>query len=620
MVKHSRKYWLYHLLPFMQWKHMVNRTTTRADLIAGLTGALIVLPQGVAFATIAGMPPEYGLYAAMLPAVIAALFGSSWHLVSGPTTAISIAVFAAISPFAEPSSPQFIQMVLTLTFLVGVFQLILGLARMGVLVNFISHTVVIGFTAGAALLIAASQVKNFLGINIVRGAPFHVVIEQTIAQFGNINPYVLLIGSITLATGILAKRYIPKLPYMIVAMIVGSVAAYLVNMEVGVQTTLIKTVGALAAHLPPFVIPDFSYATIHKVLFPALVVTMLALTEAVSISRSIAVKSEQRIDGNQEFIGQGLSNLVGSFFSSYASCGSFNRSGVNYAAGAQTPLATVFASIFLVLILLLVAPLASYLPTAAMAGILFLVAWGLIDFHHIFSIIRTSRAETVTLFVTLIGTLIDLEKGIFFGILLSLALYLYRVSRPTILPSVPAKEEGAYHFIDAKGHTECPQFRIVRINGSIFFGAVDYVSNGLMQIDENNPRQKTVMIVASGINFVDVAGAEMLAQEARRRRKMGGGLYFYRCNDSIYKFLRKSDKLDDIGAGGFFPAMSNWIKPLYSTLDPEICRGCKARIFSECHKELPNGESRSPLLNPLPQAGEEASEKGTFNSGEPRTS
>ena len=576
----------------MQWKHLVDRDSSRADLLAGITGAMIVLPQGVAFATIAGMPPEYGLYAAMLPAIIAALFGSSWHLVSGPTTAISIAVFAAISPFAEPGSPEFISMVLTLTFLTGLFQLILGLARMGVLVNFISHTVVIGFTAGAALLIALSQVKNFFGISIVRGAPFYVVIEEFVAQIGDINPYVTFIGVATLAAGLLSKRFMPKVPYMIVAMVVGSVLAYLVNLSVGAEYTLIKTVGALPASLPPFVMPDFSYSTIHKVLFPALIVTMLALTEAVSISRAISVKSEQRIDGNQEFIGQGLSNLVGAFFSSYASCGSFNRSGVNYAAGAQTPLATVYASIFLLLILLLVAPLASYLPTAAMAGILFLVAWGLIDFHHINSIVRTSRAETVTLFVTLIGTLVDLEKGIFFGILLSLALYLYRVSRPFIEPSVPAKEEGAYHFIDAHGHQECPQFRIVRLNGSIFFGAVDYVRSGLLQIDENNPRQKTVMIVASGINFVDVAGAEMLAQEARRRRKMGGALYFYRCKDSIYKFLRKSDKLDDIGADGFFPAMSNWIKPVYVTLDPEICRNCKARIFSECHGRLPNGEFR----------------------------
>ena len=582
----------YRIFPFLRWWPMVNRDTNKADLIAAITGAMIVLPQGVAFATIAGMPPEYGLYAAMVPAIIAAMFGSSWHLVSGPTTAISIAVFAAMSPLAEPGSPQFISMVLTLTFLTGLFQLILGLARMGVLVNFISHTVVMGFTAGAALLIAASQVKNFFGIEIVRGAHFHVVIEQFVLQFTHINPYVTLVAVITLAAGMLAKIFTPRLPYMIIAMLVGSLVAYLLNTLEGFDTTHIKTVGALPAGLPPLSLPDFSYGTIHKVLFPALIVTMLALTEAVSISRAIAVKSEQRIDGNQEFIGQGLANMFGSFFSGYASCGSFNRSGVNYAAGARTPLATVYASIFLVLILLLVGPLASYLPSAAMAGILFLVAWGLIDFHHIALITKTNRAEAVVLWVTLLGTLVDLERGIFFGILLSLALYLYRVSRPNIVPVVPAKEEGAYHFVSAINHRECPQMRIVRINGSIFFAAVDHVQNSLMQIDETNPQQKTVMIVASGMNFVDESGAELLAQEARRRRKMGGGLYFYRCKDKVFQFLKKAEKLDDIGEDAFFPAMSNWVKPIYVTLDSEICRTCKIRIFPVCQTHLPDGEAR----------------------------
>ncbi|MHB1290790.1 MAG: SulP family inorganic anion transporter [Sulfuricella sp.] len=594
----SCKLWMYRVFPFLRWWPMVNKETAKADLTAGITGALIVLPQGVAFATIAGMPPEYGLYAAMVPAIIAALFGSSWHLVSGPTTAISIAVFASMSHIAEPGTPQFINMVLTLTFLTGVFQLALGLARMGVLVNFISHTVVIGFTAGAALLIAGSQVKNFLGINIPRGTPFYEVIHQMFAQAGDINPWVLSIGILTLGTGMFFKRFIPKFPYMIGAMIVGSLAAYLLNTLEGLATTHIKTVGALPAHLPPLSHPDFSLNALHHVLFPALVVTMLALVEAVSIGRAIAIKSEQRIDGNQEFIGQGLSNIVGSFFSGYASSGSFNRSGVNYAAGAMTPLATVFAAIALALIVLLVAPLAAFLPTAAMAGILFLVAWGLIDFHHISSIWRTSRSETLILWITLIGTLINLEKGIFVGILVSLILYLYRVSRPSVEPVVPAGVAGAYHFEDAKGRKECPQVRMVRINGSIFFGAVNYVQGGLLQIDEINPLQKTVLVMGSGINFVDVAGAEMLAQEAKRRRKMGGGLYFYRLKDSVYKFLNKGEYLDDIGVGGFFPAQANVTRAIYFTLDAEICKSCKTRIFPECHGQvLPDGEPWPAVKN-----------------------
>jgi sulfate permease, SulP family len=580
------------IFPFMRWWPMVNRETNKADLIAAITGAMIVLPQGVAFATIAGMPPQYGLYAAMVPAIIAALFGSSWHLVSGPTTAISIAVFAAMSPLADPASPQFISMVLTLTFLTGLFQLILGLARMGVLVNFISHTVVIGFTAGAALLIAASQVKNFFGLDIARGAPFHVVIEQFFLQITQVNFYVTFVAGITLAVGILTKIYIPKVPYMIAAMIVGSIVAFVLNFELGYFVTQIKTVGALPVGLPPISLPDFSYDTLHKVIFPALIVTMLALTEAVSISRSIAVKSEQRIDGNQEFVGQGLSNLIGSFFSSYASSGSFNRSGVNYGAGARTPLATVYASIFLILILLLVGPLASYLPTAAMAGILFLVAWSLIDFHHIALITKNNLSEAVILWVTLLGTLVNLEEGIFFGILLSLAVYLYRVSKPNIVPVVPAKEEGAYHFVSAYDHEECPQVSMMRLNGAIFFGAVDHVQSRLQQIDERSPLQKHVLLIAKGISFIDAAGAELLGQEARRRRKMGGGLYFYRSNEQVIECLVKSHKLDEIGQENFYSAMDNWVAPVYAKLDNEVCRNCKARIFAECHSTLPNGQPR----------------------------
>ncbi|WP_087448391.1 SulP family inorganic anion transporter [Sulfuriferula sp. AH1] len=584
--------WLYKVLPFLRWWPMVDKTTTKADLIAGLTGAMIVLPQGVAFATIAGLPPEYGLYAAMVPAIMGAMFGSSWHLVSGPTTAISIAVFASVSPFAEPGSAHYISLVLTLTFLAGLFQLIMGLARMGALVNFISHTVVIGFTAGAAVLIAGSQIKHFLGLQMPRGLPFYEILHQVYAQFSSINPYVTAVGAVTLVSGIVLKKLMPKM-YMILAMVIGSVVAIVINqMAGGPDVTQIKTVGALAAHLPPLTHPDLSLSAIQQVLFPALIVTMLALTEAVSISRAIAVKSEQRIDGNQEFIGQGLSNIFGSFFSSYPSSGSFNRSGVNYAAGAKTPLAAVYSSVFLVVILMAVASLAAYLPTAAMAGILFLVAYGLIDFHHIHSILHTSRQETAILMVTLIGTLIDLEKGIFFGIILSLMLYLYRTSRPAVIAVVPDSEPGSYHYVPAENKPECPQMKILRMQGSVFFGAVNHVQQVLQDVDESNPDQKHVLLASSGMNFIDIAGAEMLVQEARRRKKIGGGLYFYRMQNSVRDLLIKGNYMRDIGEENLFSAKTHPIDTIYPRLDSEICRKCQARIFAPCNISLPNGELR----------------------------
>ena len=595
-MKVPPRQWL-KLLPFLRWWPMVTRKTARDDLLAGFTGAMIVLPQGVAFATIAGLPPQYGLYAAMTPAVVAALFGSSWHLVSGPTTAISIAVFAALSHQADPGSTQYIGLVLTLTFLVGVFQLALGLARLGALVNFISHTVVIGFTTGAAILIAASQVRNFFGIAIPRGTPFHEIAHQLFVQFADINPWVLTVSLTTLAAGILTKRYLKKIPYMIAAMVVGSLVAEALNLWHGETATGIATVGALPSGLPPLSAPDLSFDTLRLAIGPALVITILALTEAVSISRAIAVRSEQRIDGNQEFIGQGLSNLAGAFFSAYASSGSFNRSGVNFEAGARTPLASIFASLFLVLVLLLVAPLAAYLPNAAMAGILFLVAWGLIDFHHIGHIWHASKPETAILAVTLVGTLVNLEAGIFLGVFLSLILFLYKSSKPEIVPVVPAPEAGAYHFVRAKGRPECPQLRIVRINGSVYFGSASYVQATLQQIDEDNPQQKSVLIAAASLVRIDIAGAEVLAQEARRRRRLGGGLYFYRLNDAAHAFLRQGGYDHDIGEGAFFPVMTNVTGALYWTLNPDICLSCKTRVFKECHgKVLPDGLRRQRLM------------------------
>lgn len=579
-------------LPFMQWWHRVNPITLRADTLSGITGALIVLPQGVAFATIAGLPPEFGLYAAMLPAIIAALFGSSWHLVSGPTTAISIALYASVSGFASPGSAEFISMALTLTFLTGLFQLLLGLMRMGVLVNFISHTVVLGFTAGAAVLIASSQIKHFFGLTIPRGASFDEVLHQLWIQLDAINPYITAVGLITLISGMLVRVFIPQLPYMIIAMLVGSLAAYGLDQHFGNAVTQISTVGALPATLPPFSLPDFRIETLGELFFPALVITMLALTEAVSISRAIALKSGQKIDSDQEFIGQGLSNLVGSFFSSYASSGSFNRSGANFLSGAQTPLASVFAAIALVIIVLLIAPWAAYLPNAAMAGILFLVAWSLIDFHHIAETIRISKAESAVLFTTLLGTLVDLEKGIFVGIMLSLMAYLYRTSHPGIDEVLPDPEPDSYHYVSAGDRAECPQVKMLRLNGSIFFGATNHIQSVFEQYTGDDQQPKHLVIMASGINFVDVAGAEMLGQEAKRLNARGGGLYLYRPKETVRLILERTDNLDLIGSDHLFAAKSRPIDHIYPLLDSGVCQQCPHRVFQQCHIQLPNGEPR----------------------------
>ena len=591
--------WLYQFLPFLKWQHRVNRANLKDDGIAGLTGALIVLPQAVAFATIAGLPPEYGIFAAVVPTIVAALYGSSWHLVSGPTTAISIVVFASVSPYAEPGTPQYTEMVLTLTFLTGLFQLAMGLAKMGALVNFISHTVVIGFTAGAALLIAASQVKNFFGLNIERGAPAYEVARQLLIQIGDLNPYITTVAVISLVAGLLARKYLKKVPYMIVSMVVGGIAAALLDRQFGNDVTHIKTVGALVAGLPPLSIPDFSLPALKNTFFSALAVTVLALTEAVSISRSIAIKSEQHINGNQEFIGQGLSNLLGSFFSGYASSGSFNRSGVNYDSGARTPLAAVFSSVFLLVILYLVAPLAAHLPIPAMAAVLFLVAWNLIDFHHIGAILKAHREEAVVLGVSFFGTVIDLEKGIFFGIVASLIFYLQGTAKPAIRALVPDAGDRTNprrkFVVETGAEPACPQMKMMRIEGSIFFGAVDHIQHAFTAVDEHVPSQKHLLLFAKGINTIDLAGAELLAREAQRRRKLGGGLYLCAVRDAARGMLRKGGYEADIGHDNIFVLKQEAIAALYPRMNVERCRICPNRIFQECIARLPNGEARPAI-------------------------
>lgn len=572
------------VFPFVSWWPQVDRRTLRADAIAGLIGAIVVLPQGVAFATLAGLPPEYGLYCAMVPAVVAALFGSSWHAVSGPTNAVSLFVFATVTSLAVPGSGEYIQLVLTVSLMVGVIMLAMGLLRLGRIVNFISHTVVVGFTAGAGTLILASQLRNFFGIDIPPGASFLTTLQVFFTQLDGIKPYVALVGVVTLVTGVLARRHLKKVPYMIAAMVAGSVVAFALNFWLGTEQTGIRTLGALPSALPQLSLPSFSPDVWRSLMGIAFGVTVLGLTEAVSISRSIGLKSGQRIDANQEFIGQGLANVSAGFFSGYPVSASFNRSGLNYEAGARTPLAAAFSAPFLVIVLLGVAPLVAYLPVASMAAILFMVAWGLFDLSAMRTIIRSGRSEMLVLAFTYASTLLmNLEVAILVGVTLSLMVYLNRTSRPQMRALVPDPRHLERKMAPvADGLAECPQLKIMSIEGSIYFGAVDHVEAHLDVLREVSREQKHLMLVARNVNFVDVAGAEALAHEARKRRWYGGRLYIYGLRQPVESVLRKSGLLDEIGEENVFKSKGEAIGAVFERLDRGICARCRARIFTEC--------------------------------------
>ena len=570
------------IFPFILWFRLTTIETIKADFFAGLTGAIIVLPQSVAFATIAGMPPEYGLYTAMVVPIIAALFGSSFHLVSGPTTAISIVVFAAVSKYAAPGSEEFVALALTLTFLAGVYQLVFGLAKFGLLVNFVSHNVVIGFTAGAAILIASSQIPYILGIHIPRGEGFINTWIDLYSGVGEFNIYLLIVGLGTLVSAIIIKLIRPKFPYLLIGMFVGGFLAFYLSSF----TDSIETVGVMPAYFPPLSSPNFSLNSLKSLAPEAFAIALLGLIEASSIGRSIATKSNQRINPSQEFIGQGTSNIVGSFFSGYASSGSFTRTGVNFESGARTPLSAILAALFLMVIVLLVGPLISYLPYAAMAGIILIVAYNLIDFQSIKKTFTYSKSESVIFTATFLSTLLfELEFAIYLGVLLSLMLFIAKTSAPEVhtlaFGSPPGEDIRKLQSIRKTPLVQCPQLKIIRIDMSIYFGSINHIQKQISQIVDNQ-RIYHILIVASGVNFIDLAGIEGLLIEHRRLKALNGDLYLVDVKSSTYEFMEKVNFVNEIGRENFFESKEEAIHIVYDRLDKSKCEKCQALVFKEC--------------------------------------
>lgn len=582
-------------LPVLDWWPLVDARTLRTDLAAGLIGAVLVLPQGLAFATLAGLPPAYGLYCAMVPTAVAALFGSSHHTVSGPTNAVSLFVFAALSPLARPESGEYVSLALTLAFLAGLIMIALGALRMGALVNFISDDVIVGFTAGVGVLIAASQLGNFFGVTVPRGGS----LPESVAAFARhaveLHPWVAAVATFTLLVAIATRRWLPRVPYLVVSIVAGSAAAFLLERWLGPGATGLQMIAPLPRELPPLSHPRFEIDTFAHLAGSALALTLVALSQAVSMARAIALRSGQRIDANQEFIGQGLANLAASFFSGFPTSASVNRSGPNYEAGARTPLAAVFAAVALAGIVLLFAPLAAYLPLAVIAGSLLLVAWGLVDFGRIRAAVRASRGAVAVMASTFLATLLlRIELAVLAGVAVSLLLYLNRTSRPTMRSLVPDPRHPSRKFVATDGDlAECPQAKIMRIEGSLYFGAVSHVATHFATLRERAAGQRHLLVMAKSINFVDMAGAELLADEARKRRAAGGRLYLYSLRQPVEDMLVRGGYVDEIGADAIFHRKEDAIAGVFAQLDRAVCARCTARIFVECARLPPPERDRS---------------------------
>ncbi len=563
----------------------------RPDLVAGLTVAVVLLPQAIAYAMIAELPPEVGLYAAIVGAIVGALWGSSLHLHTGPTNASSLLVLASLVTVAQPGSPEFIAAAGYLAVLVGIIKLVMGLARMGVLVNFVADSVVVGFTAGAGILISLNQLKHLLRIDLPASPEIIQTIKALVANLDQLHQPTLILGLGTIILVASLKRYFSRFPAALIGMVVASIAVWLLKLDAhGVQV-----LGAIPRSLPPLTsLPLLSPALFWKLSAGALAVSAIGLVEAMSSARNIAAKSGQHLASNQEFVGQGLASIAAGFFSGYTVSGSFTRSAINYEAGGRSPLANVFSGVFVMVAMMVFAPLAVYLPRAALAGVLLVTAYGMVDRREMLKILHTSRGDSSVMISTMLATvLLPLEFAVLAGMLVSFARYLIKSSTPAVVSVVP--DPGFRHFEIADRRPVCPQLGIMRVEGSLYFGAVHHVEEMIYMNQEAHPRQKFLLLRLHMVDHCDVSGIHMLGGVVAGYRRRGGDVFLDGVRPKVIEMIHLYGFDEILGYGNILNEEDTISHLFHKVLHPGFCvYECRERIFAEC-QALPKDDHSANL-------------------------
>lgn len=564
----------------------------RGDLTAGVTVGVILLPQAIAFALIAGLPPQMGLYAAIVGAVLGGLWGSSNHLHTGPTNTASLLVFSVLSPLFIVGSPEYVTAAGLMALMVGLFRLGVGVARLGILANFVSDSVIVGFTAGAGTLIAVGQLPNLLRVSPESGSNVFTNLWYLTQALPQTHLPSLTLGVASIIILVLLKRYRPKLPGPLAVMVVGaSVVALL-----GLDAQGVKIIGDLPRSLPPLTsLPIFDLALIGQLSSGALALGAIGLVEAASIARSIAVRSRQRLDSNQEFVGQGLASIGAAFFAGYPLSGSFNRSAVNYEAGAHTPVASIVSGVFTLLAMLLLGPAAAFIPKTALAAVLMVIAYGMVDQAQMVRIWHSSRQDAAIMVTTLLATLLlPLQFAVMTGILMSLANYILQTSTPQVISVLPT--DDFKHFLHQPEKPPCPQLGIITVVGDLYFGAVNHVEELIRAHMERHPGQRFLLLRMQNVNRMDISGIHMLESVVRTYAEVGGEVYFMKVKGPIHQLMNATGFSAAVGDDHFLIEEESITHLFYRVLDPAVCiYECEVRAFKEC-QNLPKSTVPNQLL------------------------
>jgi len=575
-----------------------ERGNFRPDLMAGLTVAVILLPQAIAFAIIAELPPVMGLYAAVVGGLVGALWGSSNQINNGPTNAISLLVLSTLSSTAVPGTPEYIMAAATLALMVGILQLLLGLARLGVLVNFVSHSVIVGFASGAGVLILIKQIPPLLGLNF----PAHSTLETAMGVVGHYPESHWITAAIGIGTIIfivIMGRVNPNLPAALMAMVIAALIVFLLTL--GEVSDGVDVIGEINAGLPPPT--DFSLVSIdlvRQLVMGAIAVGAIGLVETTAISKSVAAQTRQRLDSNQEFVGQGMANAFTGMLSGYPVAGSFSRTAVNFRAGARTRMAAIMASLFVLVAIQILGPAASYLPRSALAGVLIVTAYRMIDQAEIRRILKGSTGDAVIMVVTFLGTLfLHIETAVLVGILLSFMRYVMRTSTPRVQAVVP--DETYKHFDYDPERDDCPQLGVIEILGSLYFGAVNHVEDFILDYAANHPSQRFLLIRMHNVNNCDFSGIHMLESVVRIYRERGGDVFLVRASYRVRERMIKTGFDVHLGLDNYLDEDEAISQLFYKVLDPATCiYECPLRVYKEC-QNLPK---RLDLIGILPSQKE----------------
>ena len=679
-------------LPFLSWWPLRGQTV-RADLIAGITVALVLIPQSMAYAQLAGLPAYYGLYAAFLPGIIAAMWGSSAQLATGPVAVASLLTASALAPLAATGSEQFVALAILLALMVGVIQLTLGAFKLGVVVNFLSHPVIVGFTNAAAIIIGLSQLNKLFGVSMGRSEHFINDVWGVLMQIGETHMPTLMMGVSAFAIMWGLKKYAPKLPGVLIAVVITTLVSFSIGFEhngkgqveeivdvevrnlandlsqseikmgelnstLTTKTTELKqlqknhegsgqhnaalnyeieliklelknvegenrkaarelrkfifeqtpatalqpaklyltgqippseqsdgyrwrikkvshgelklvgggeVVGSIPAGLPSIEMPKMSWDMVMALFSGALVISLVGFMEAISIAKAMAAKTKQRIDPNQELLGQGFANVVGSFSQAFPVSGSFSRSAVNLNANAQTGLSNVFAGLVVLVALLFLTPLLYHLPQAVLAAVIMMAVVGLINFKAIGHAWHTHKHDGIASVVTFIATLAfapHLDNGIMVGAGLAIILYLYRTMTPRVA-ILGRHPDGTLRDVKVHNLSVSENIIALRYDGSLYFANVPYFEDAVLEAVANNPRAIHLLIVSDGINQLDASGDEVIHHVVERLRSNGIRVTFSGLKKQVLDVMRQSGLLDYIGQDNIFADEERALEAIY---------------------------------------------------------